>query len=363
MNKLIIRGLKEKVVRNKVDMRKLLRKLDIKFKESGDELWACCPKHDEKTPSWSINNDKSSKKKFGGHHCFGCGFSGDWIGLVQHVKNCKEKEAIQYVKTLFGIGNISEDALYDLAIDERKIHDDEKEEKFNPYEIEMPPEFKRMRLDSKKAQPYWDYILNRGVLKKTVLSQTGMFCYKMPKEKEHRRYMNRIIFPISYNGLYLSFFARSILPDCPKKWRGLYPPNSPIKHIMYGMDDIDRSLDYCITVEGPIDRLRLLSLGYKNILANLGNQVTKQKLEIMKSYKKVYVIPDGDAGGQELENYCKLLKYNCDVYIIDLPDQEDPASARPQDIKKGFIYRRKITEVVKDYKIYIDYDLSERRNK
>lgn len=355
MDNILIREVKYDIIKKKIDLRLLLQELDIDYKERGGELWAICPFHLEDTPSWSINNDKTSNV-FGKYKCFGCGASGDWISLVRHVKGMTEKEAIDYVKTLFRIGPVDEDLLYQFSIDERKNKSKDDDDDFEFVEIELPPEFKKLSLSDPKAKPYWDYLKYRKISVKVALKNQAMYCSRKPKDPKNRRYMNRIIFPITMNGKIVSFLARTIDKNYKGKLKVLIPPGAPIARIMYGYDDLDRSLDYCIVCEGPFDRLRLESLGYKNVLANLGNHVTEHKINIVSQFKRIFIIPDADSGGEVLEDYFKFLKYKNEIYVVDLPPGEDPGSADPLDIRKAFIKCRKITESVKPV-IVVDYTI------
>lgn len=357
-----IRSIKLNILKKKIDLRILLKRLDIDFKDQNNELWAKCPFHDENTPSWSINNDKTSEN-FAKFKCFGCGEKGDWIKLVMYVKELNESDAINYVKALFGIGNINETQLYKLTIEERKNVKNKTDNIFIPEPIELPKEFLKLYKDNKNALPYWNYIISRNITPEVILDNNLMYCYKAPIKKEHKRYRQRVIIPITYNNIIVSFFARSIDPGCDKKYRGLYPPNSPIRYIMLGYDQLDYNLDYCIVCEGPIDKLRLESLKYKNVLGNLGNQLTDFKKNIISRFKKIWVIPDADSGGEILEQYFEMLKFKHEVYVNDLPDGEDPGSANPKDIWKGFVKRRKITEAIKDYKIKVNYNFKGRKRR
>ncbi|MBZ4649153.1 CHC2 zinc finger domain-containing protein [Thermosipho sp. (in: thermotogales)] len=353
MENQLIREIKYDIIKRRIDFRLLLKKLGIDYKEKGDELWACCPFHDEKTPSWSINNDKNSTK-FGKYKCFGCGTAGDWINLIKFVKEIDTDEAIEFAKALFKISSVNEDLLYQFTIDER-LETYDNEDDFEGFkQIEIPDEFEIMTLDDLKSKPYWDYLKYRKISFEVALKHKVMYCSKIPKNKKYRMFVNRVIFPITMDNIIVSFCGRIIFRSYKGKQKVVYPSGSPISRIMFGYDDLDYNLDYCIVCEGPFDKLRLESLGYKNTLANLGNQVTKYKYDIVSNFKRIFVVPDADSGGEVLEQYFKNLKYKKEIYVVDLPEGEDPASASPVDIRKAFINCRKINETLKP-KIIVDY--------
>lgn len=351
-----IREAKYNVIKKRINFRLLLKKLKIDFNEKANELWACCPFHEERSPSWSINNDKTSDK-FGHFKCFGCGEGGDWIKLIEHEKDFDNEQAMKYAKAIFGIGDIDEKFLYQFTIDERKERYGSEDIDFQFKPIKLAPEFNRLILEDENASPYWKYVKGRNISSKVILEGNYMYCKGIPTKKEFKRYQKRFIIPITVDEVIVSFFARSILQDCEKKYRGLYPPDSPIGRIMHGYDDLDYDLDYCIIVEGPIDRDRMKSLGYKNVLGTLGNQMTKYKINIIKRFKNIWVVGDADAGGEILEQTVEPLKFKHNIFAVDLPEGEDPGSSKAIDIKKAFINKRKITEKVGEFEVKIDYKI------
>lgn len=352
----------KKLLNKKLNIKKLVKHLHIPIRdENSKEIWAQCPLgHQRRRASWSINHDKHDKH-FGVFHCFSCGWKGNWLTLVKELLDMDTDEALEYVKALFGIGEITEDVLYSIALEDKKLAREAEQSQAKIVKYEMPKDFIRI---TEKNNSYCKYLINRGIALDTVLNNSIMYCDKVT-DKYLKRYQKRIIIPITMNGVIASFFGRSILSkeeieenDIKK---GLYPPSppaSPMRLILYGWDEIDDSLDYGILVEGSLDKLKLQTLRYKNVMAALGNQLSKEKKEmIAKRFngKRLFVIPDGDEGGEKLKEHCKDLVYDCKVYHIQLPEGNDPCDVNTVVLKQCIINRKKLYE--KEVKLQVKYTI------
>jgi 5S rRNA maturation endonuclease (ribonuclease M5) len=131
---------------------------------------------------------------------------------------------------------------------------------------------------------------------------------------------------------------------------------------LWPYDDFDYELDYIILVEGAMDKLRLESLGYKNVFCLFGNKITEHQTELLieiekelikrsKKKLKVFVFPDADAGGDILISFAnQRIKYLFDSYVIELPwDEEnplDPGSATERQIRIAINKSEKLYKVV-----------------
>lgn len=354
--------LRNRQLRNKIDLRKLLRVLNIKFKETPKDLYAKCPLgHQRKRTSWSICYDKTSKN-FGRFHCFSCGWKGNYITLIRQLLDLDKTEAIKYIRTLFNLGEIFEESLYKMALEEKKIIQEEKEN-YELVEVKLPEEFK---LVSKNSGEFYDYLIDRDINFEMIKKYKMLYCIGA-KKKEIKPYNNRVIVPITIDNKVVSFFARIIDKDYTGKQKGLYPPVSfPASHIrlvMFGIDDIDDSLDYGILVEGIFDNIRMQTLNYKNILSVLGNQLTKEKKEFLSKKfegKDLYVIGDGDDGGKILIDHGKDLQFNCKVHSVYLPEDTDPGDISPSELRKAILRsKHKSKKII----ISCDYTINKKRCK
>ena len=400
MSQIVKRG-KLKKVKKMIDIQKLLIAINAKTKHGkryAKEYWDLCPhpEHNDGSPSWSINIDPEDDN-FGTHNCFSCGYKGNFITLTKdklsHTtgKILDNKQAADFIIDLFTLNSVDEDTIYNLILEEREQILDEVEEEKGPKPSELPEEFE---LITKQTKKYFNYMTKpisdggRGIKEELI------YKYKIGFADEGK-YHDRIIIPFIQKGELISFLARSILPTvnskkkngkeyivCPecgklspfghqecikcdydlskfvvKKQRARYPKGSTMEYMLWGIDELDSELDYVIPVEGAMDKLRLESLGYKNVLCLFGNKISDFQVELLKEHQskiskklRVFLFPDADEGGDTLIEFANMkLKYEFPAWVVELPwqpeDWLDPGSATPKQIRKAFIEADKLFKV------------------
>ncbi|MDF2615483.1 MAG: dnaG [Sedimentibacter sp.] len=408
MNNIVKRG-KLKKIKKMINMKVLLKAINVTTKSAniyGEELYDLCPdpKHKDSSPSWSINIEPESEK-FGVHSCFSCGYRGNFITLTRDKlsqstgKKLTNADAIEFIVKLFSLGDIDEDSLYGLILDEREqmLEDFEKEPE-GPKESSLPNDEKSgfFKLLKPENKLYWNYLTKpileggRGIPANLIDKYHIGFC-------DSGLYRKRIIIPFWQEGKLISFLARSVLPTiksqkkngedfiiCPecgklnafinkectkcdciltgyvvKKARSRYPKGSTMEYMLWAYDELDYSLDYVILCEGAMDKLRLESLGYKNVMCVFGNKISDFQVELLKKFEqkigkklRVFLFPDADEGGDILIDFAnQKIKYLFQAFVIELPWIEsnplDPGSATEKQIRIA------VNTCEKLYKVYM----------
>ena len=293
------------IIRNKVN---LTRK--------GSEYSGLCPFHNEKTPSFTVNN----QKRF--YHCFGCGAHGDVIGFVMNTSGLSYKEAAVKIAEENGID------IPKLSKEQEKIYSES--EKI--YEIlELANRFFNVSLDDRAKQ----YLKRRKIDDKVIEKFSIGYCPekgslvsflkekldKIYSEKEFLEYLekaglirikehgriyeffdNRITFPIKniYNKI-VGFGARVLDNSLPKY---INSPESIVfkkGEVMFGENNAVSSIhknNYSLLVEGYMDVIALQNAGIEGALASLGTAVTEKHLKKLWRYgQEVIICLDGDEAG------------------------------------------------------------------
>jgi len=326
----------------------------VKLKKSGKNYMACCPFHDEKTPSFSVN----AEKQF--YHCFGCGASGNALGFLMEYEHQGFPEAVETLARQQGM-EVPRDTSVDPA-EEKKRQDS--------YSIlEKAAGFYREQLRSHpQAQIAQDYLKNRGLTghiardfgigyapegwdnlikyfastetavdKNSVelLLRAGMLVEKdNDKTRIYDRFRHRIMFPIrDVRGRVIAFGGRVLNDDKPKY---LNSPETEVFHKgreLYGLYEAvqaNRHLERIVVVEGYMDVVALAQYGISFATATLGTAASEAHLEKAFRYApEVVFCFDGDEAGtraarRALEVCLPTLGDGRQVRFLFLPQGEDP---------------------------------------
>lgn len=315
----------------------------IPIKKAGKNFSACCPFHNEKTPSFSI----SPEKQF--YHCFGCGAHGNAISFLMEHDN---KEFVDAVKLLADrVGLELPVATVSRAEDQRRQHWSDGMMKTARFYISQLAETKAevvrgyltKRGISKAIQSHfmlgfapsgWDALLNR--LPEDSLEDwvaLGLIV-KNDKGRHYDRFRNRLMFPIrNRQGLVIGFGGRVLDEGNPKY---LNSPETPLFHKgreLYGLYEAlqtNRSPDSIVVVEGYMDVLALAQHQVTSVVATLGTAATEHHLDLLFRYtSKVIFCFDGDDAGRKaawraLQVVLPKLKAGLSTQFMFLPQGEDP---------------------------------------
>jgi DNA primase len=328
----------------------------VPLKKRGTSHIACCPFHNEKSPSFNV----VAKKQF--YHCFGCGASGNAISFVMNYQNLGFIDAVETLATRLGLTvpregqaekNNSANDLYKL-LGEVSLY----------YQ-------KKLKLDGQIAI---DYLRNRGLsgtvakhyqlgfapegwhnLEKTFarsqreLIATGMLI-KNDDGKVYDRYRNRIMFPIhDRHGRIIGFGGRVL--DEEQKPKYLNSPETVLfqkNRELYGLHQIlsqQKTANSIIIVEGYMDVIALAQHGITNAVATLGTATSTYHIQLLAKHTKQLIFCfDGDAAGKQaawkgLESSLAYLNAGLDANFMFLPDGHDPDSLVRTEGKEGFLTR------------------------
>lgn len=317
------------------------------FKKAGRRHVGLCPFHSEKTPSFTLDDEKQL------FHCFGCGAGGDVFTLVMEKENLSFPEAVRYLAEKYNIPlperrrlspqykkleeriqKITEDA---LAYFRKNLHNTSEGKNALSYL------HKRQILDDViqkfkigYAMNSWDWLISafqRQNISPKDLEKAGLAIYNQAKNSYYDRFRGRVIFPIfNESGRVVAFGGRSLFDAEPKY---LNSPDTPIYtkgRLLYGLNFCKESIrqsQEIILVEGYTDFVALYQAGIPNLAAPLGTSLTPDQVYLAKKYtKKMIVSFDGDIAGTKAAYRAVSLSLEKGIQtnILRLPEGYDPDS-------------------------------------
>ncbi|BBL87735.1 DNA primase [Vibrio rotiferianus] len=343
----------------------LLARLDIvdiidarvKLKKKGKNYGACCPFHNEKTPSFSV----SQEKQF--YHCFGCGVHGNAIDFIMEFERLEFVEAIEELASYLGLdvpreqrsggggqfnsgpqaSSSEKRSLYDLMGSIAQFYRNQLKQPASKVAIEY---LKDRGLSGEIVQKFgigyvadeWDLVRkNFGQNKDNQdMLVTGGMLIENDKGNRYDRFRGRIMFPIrDRRGRVIGFGGRVLGDGTPKY---LNSPETPIFHKgkeLYGLYEVlqaYREPPRVLVVEGYMDVVALAQYGVDYSVASLGTSTTGDHIQMLfRQTNTVVCCYDGDRAGKEaawraLENALQYLKTGNTLKFMFLPDGEDPDS-------------------------------------
>jgi len=320
----------------------------VQLRKRGNNFIGLCPFHNEKTPSFTVSQDKQI------FHCFGCHAGGNVFKFLMEYKKISFVESVQEIAADLGItieyenqrseAEQSEtEILFDINTSVAKFFSDNllKEEEGN---------IARKYFEDRKIKPqtlrafglgycpdHWDStvnFLNKNNIALEKALELGVIG-KSEKGKLYDKFAGRMIFPIfSPNGRVIGFGGR-IFDSREGAAKYLNSPESKIYHkgrtlygLSHGKDDIRRQ-DLAIVVEGYMDLISLHQHGIKNVVAVSGTAFTDEQVQLLSRYtKNTVLLFDADTAGVKasMRSIEILLKQNMNIKIATLPRGEDPDS-------------------------------------
>lgn len=330
----------------------------VPLKKRGTSHIACCPFHNEKTPSFNV----VAKKQF--YHCFGCGASGNAISFLMNYLNQGFIDAVETLATRLGLtvprdgqvekNNTSND-LYKLLSEVSQYY-----QKKLKHDGQSAIDYLRKRgLSGAIAKLYqlgfasdgWHNLEKSFPRNQRELIATGMLI-KNDDGKIYDRYRNRIMFPIhDRHGRIIGFGGRVLDPEQKPKY--LNSPETVIfqkSRELYGLHQIlsqNKNPEYIILVEGYMDVIALAQHGIMNAVATLGTATSTYHIQLLAKHTKHLIFCfDGDTAGRQaawrgLESSLPHLNSGLDAGFIFLPDGHDPDSLVREEGKENFLARLK----------------------
>lgn len=320
----------------------------VKLKKTGKNYSACCPFHDEKTPSFTVSPDKQF------YYCFGCGASGTALSFILEHDRLNFPDAVEELAKMAGVEVPRE------ARDDSPKH---KERKSLYQLLEKTDQHFRQQLRQSPAKqhavnylqlrglsgeiardfgvgyapPGWDNLLKALGTEnesKHLLNEGGMLIERPEDGRCYDRFRNRIMFPIrDVRGRVIGFGGRVLGDDKPKY---LNSPETPVFHKgreLYGLYEARqayRQLPRLLVVEGYMDVVALAQFGIRYGVATLGTACGEDHLALAFKYtQEVVFCFDGDEAGRKaarraLENSLPAMLDGRQVKFLFLPDGEDP---------------------------------------
>ena len=320
----------------------------VTLKRRGANYTACCPFHNEKTPSFSVSPSKGIYK------CFGCGKSGTAVGFVMEHENLSYVEALKYLAKKYHIEVIEEEESAEQIAQKQRNESlllvSEYAGQFFKDSL-MTPEGQTIGYQYFRSRGLEDVTIKKYGLgwapkdrftfstkaraeghKEEFLTETGL-SIKYDDGRLVDRFHDRVIFPIhSVSGRVIGFGGRTLLND-KSVAKYLNSPTSEIydkRHTLYGIyfakNEMSRQ-DKCILVEGYLDVLSMHQLGITNVVASSGTSLTVEQIRLIRKFtNNVTIIYDGDSAGIKaaLRGIGLVLKEGLNVKVVLLPEGQDP---------------------------------------
>ncbi len=324
----------------------------IQLRKKGINYQACCPFHNEKTPSFVVSPAKGLFK------CFGCGKGGNSVTFVMEHEGMSYAEALKYVARKYGI-----------EVQEREL---------SPEEVRKNDDRESMMIVSSYASDWFretltgtdegrniglSYFRERGFSDSTIekfrlgycpsagdtftqaalaagykeefLFGTGLSGKRESDGRYYDRFFGRVIFPIhSVSGRVVGFGGRTLRTD-KKVAKYVNSPESEIYHksnVLYGLFFAKKAIgqeDNCILVEGYTDVISMHQSGVENVVASSGTSLTTEQIRLIGRFtRNVTVIYDGDTAGinASLRGIDMILREGMNVRVVPMPEGEDPDS-------------------------------------
>ena len=335
----------------------------VTLKKRGANHIACCPFHNEKTPSFSVSASKGIYK------CFGCGKSGTAVGFVMEHENMSYTEALKYLAKKYNIEVVEKEETAEEIAKRQRSESlylvSEYAGKFFQESMQTPDGqaiayqyFKSRGLEDETIRKYglgWSPVTRKALseaaraagYKEEFLVETGL-SIKYDDGRIVDRFYDRVMFPIhSVSGRIIAFGGRTLRTDksvakyVNSPETEIYVKSRSLYGIYFAKNEIARQ-DKCILVEGYLDVLSMHQLGITNVVASSGTSLTVEQIRLIRKFtNNVTIIYDGDGAGIKaaLRGIGLVLKEGLNVKIVLLPDGMDPDD----------FARRHTLEQVQDY--------------
>ena len=321
----------------------------VTLRRRGSSYVACCPFHNEKTPSFHVTPSKGIFK------CFGCGKAGSAVGFVMEYEHMTYPEALRYLARKYNIEVKEEEETAEqiaarqrseslMAVSEfarqyfcdqlkagegravgyqyyraRHIEDTTLEQ----WSLGWAPSGKTSLVDAARAAGYKDeYLVAAGL---AIQQEDGTLTDK---------FRERVMFPIhSVSGRVIAFSGRTLKADNPAKYVNspeteIYIKSRNLLGIYFAKAEMARQ-DRCILVEGNVDVVMMHQMGITNVVASCGTSLTEEQVRLIKKFtENVTIMYDGDKAGLHaaIRAISLILKEGMNPRVVFLPDGDDPDS-------------------------------------
>lgn len=354
----------------------------VPLQKKGGRYFGCCPFHNEKTPSFCVNN--------GWYHCFGCGASGDVVKFVMEMESVSFYDAVKILADKVGL-QLPEVKLYPQYA-QKKEHGDVLKQLMR----DAARYYRNNLLDEKKGNDAREYLHNRGLDDEIAkryglglsLDNESMVGYMRRKgyslkdleecglvgnaQRPYDAFANRIIVPIMDSMSNVIAFGGRIYhgeKDVAKYKNSTNTTLFDKGRTIYGINFIKRDKKMngvvykeLILVEGYMDVISLGASGIKNVVACMGTALTDgQARELSRMTENLYVCYDGDGAGKKatIRNVDILAKFVQNVRVISLDEGKDPDETVREGGAEAFLKKQKEALPVIEYKLKLCADAND----
>ncbi len=331
----------------------------VKLKKRGKEFVGLSPFSNEKTPSFTVNDEK------GFYHCFSSAEHGNIFDFLMKVKNYKFGEAVRLLAAEAGMPVFKFTKL-----------DEEKEKRWNSYKsiLDKYTNYCHQELLSGKYPEVLSYLKNRKITKKEItffkigyandkkdfyedlkknydekeILSSGIYYFDEKNKIYVDRFRNRILFPVkNLGGSVFAIGGRAISKNAFAKY--INSPETEFYKKGNNLYNFNSAKDYrskndeVYVVEGYMDVVNLHKFGISNVIANLGTAMTERQAELVwKFFKNPIICLDGDSSGQKAalraaERLFPLVKADNNIFFLTLPEDMDPDSYINENGKESFL--------------------------
>ena len=348
---------------NRVDIVGLINKR-VPLKKAGKDYKACCPFHEEKTPSFTVVPTKQI------YHCFGCGESG---GIIDFIMKFDHLAFVEAIETVAGESGVS------VVYDQTAKPVDSRFKRFNKLMSEVSDFYQSQLKNSAAKKKVVDYAKKRGISGSIAkrfelgfappgwtnlyddfkrsdeniqdLEVMGLLVAKKDKESDYYdRFRDRLMFPIhNTKGNVIGFGGRVLSDKDNPKY--LNSPETPLfskSKELYGLyhcRKYSRKIDYILVVEGYMDVIALHQQGITSVVATLGTATTPAHLQVLsRSAETIVFCFDGDKAGRDaawkaLKTSLPAITAGLLIKFLILPNGEDPDTLIKRESVKSFSKR------------------------
>ncbi|MBP9751984.1 MAG: DNA primase [Candidatus Moranbacteria bacterium] len=326
----------------------------LRLTKSGTHWKACCPFHNEKSPSFMVNEERQI------WHCFGCGKGGDIFSFVEEIEGVEFREALKLLAEKAGV----ELPKYrrDSVFSQGGVEEPDRTKEI----LELSTKFYEKQLwdgvGKRTALPYlrkrgladesirhfrlgyapegwrhiFDFLVSRGYREQEI-EKAGLSIRKEGGSGQYDRFRDRIMFPISdIVGRIIGYSARVAPGGDESQAKYINTPETPVYHksrVLYGLYQAKQAVKergFSVLVEGQMDVIACHQAGIGNTIAASGTALTAEQLDILKRYgKEIRLFFDMDGAGQAAAWKSAMLAFEkeLETAVISLPHGKDAADA------------------------------------
>lgn len=354
----------------------------VKLEKRGRNYIGLCPFHDEKTPSFTVSEDKQIC------HCFGCKKGGNVFQFIQEIKDIPFTEAVkelgERVNIQVDVPNYSQDdGTHQIASEDLQM--------IEMHEL-MQAYYHYALVKTVEGEAALNYLKERGFSDEMIEKRkigyapdNATFCHDFLEKKGYDielayeagllsrneenfsyydRFRDRIMFPLqNAQGRTVGYSGRTYTDQEPKY---LNSPETPIfqkRRLLYNLDKARRSIrkiDEIMLLEGFMDVIKSDQAGLHQVVATMGTQLSQEHITVVKKLtNNITLMFDGDSAGQNatLKTGQQLLQQGFNVFVIQLPSGMDPDEylvKHGEDAFNHFVTHEKKTFI--NFKIHLHQD-------